>query len=245
MLPGRFAAAARVRLILIACVCCSAPAAGCDFPPGFSSAQTPRSNSAQQELLAGPRIYVESIRRGFIDRNFASCAQAGVITLILDPRDISPTDVYSFEPVDGTLPGEVLPRGNVRPVELESGQTGFAFHWNDLLPGAQSLETIDALIRINRISFAGDRSAPLLLRLESAGGPPASPALSLQNWNAIAMWVAAALVLLVIVSLRMKAFRRPSRRRDDLAAIQARLRVLANEKRADEKKASENKADDG
>ena len=201
---------------------------GCSFPPGYESAQPPRINAAQTELLPGPRIYLESISRGFSSGNFDTCSDSGSITLIIDPRDVSPTDLYAFEVADGAFPDAVLPEGYVEPVELASGETGFSFHWLDLPPGAQELQPIDAMVRINRISWAGELSTPMLLRIESPGGAPVR---ATQAWNSIVMWIGVAIVLLALVSFRSNAFKRSSGSKAELAAIQARLRELAEEKK--------------
>ena len=49
-----------------------------------------------------------------------------------------------------------------------------------------------------------------------------------------------ALVLLAFIGMRMKLFRRPGRRQDELAAIQARLRQLAAENAASRAEESDN-----
>jgi uncharacterized membrane protein len=70
----------------------------------------------------------------------------------------------------------------------------------------------------------------MLLEIYDAGGAPETTS---GRWNSPLIWVVVALVLLVFIGVRMKAFRRPSQRKDELAAIQARLRELADEKRRD------------
>jgi hypothetical protein len=160
----------------------------------------------------------------------------GVLTLELDPRSIGPTEVYSFELAGGTLPNGLLPGGYVRSVEIGDGRQGFRFYWLDLAPGATQLVPLDAVIRINRSTFAGVRSEPMVLDVVDSGGQPETTS---RLWNSTGIWIGVALVLLVFVSLRMRAFRRPGRRRDDLAAIQARLRTLAEEKKAGEQRSDD------
>ncbi len=202
---------------------------GCVMPIGYERAQPPRASAAQNELLDGPRILIDSLRRGFEDGKPRSCSNAGVITLVIDPNDVSPTDVYSFEVASGRLPDGLLPSGYVEPIDIGSGRQGFRFTWLDLAPGDATLASIDAVIRINRISFAGERSEPMLLPIIDVGGAPASTS---RLWNSTFVWIAVALVLLVYVGMRMKLFRRPGRRSDELAAIQTRLRELAADKTA-------------
>ncbi len=203
---------------------------GCPVPAGYERAQPPRPSALREDPPPGPRIRVESLRRGFDDGRGRSCSNAGELMLVIDARDVSPTDVYSFELVSGNLPEGLLPQGYVEPVELSAGQHGFRFFWVDLAPGTQELEPLDAVIRINRTSFAGVRSEPMVLEIYDAGG---APEITSGRWNSPLVWVIVALVLLVFIGVRMKAFRRPSQRRDELAAIQARLRELADEKRRD------------
>jgi hypothetical protein len=201
---------------------------GCILPAGYERAQPPRPSALRDAAPPGPRIRVQSLRRGFDDGRGRSCSNAGELQLVIDSRDVGPTDVYSFELVSGTLPERLLPQGYVEPVELSPGQHGFRFFWLDLVPGAPELETLDAVVRINRASFAGVRSEPMVLEIYDPGGTPASTS---GRWNSPVVWVVIAIVALAVTALRMKAFRRPSRRRDELAEIQARLRELAEEKR--------------
>lgn len=230
----------RVKLTLSAagallCGWCPAFAqiSACDAAPGWQAAQSPRLNTAQRELLPGPRIYLESVRRGFFGSNLSACADSGVITVMIDARDVSPTDVYSFELADGAIAQDALPGGFVRPIELDSGETGFQFRWLDLRAGARELEPIDAVVRIRRVSFAGDRSEAMLLAIDSPGGPAAAPTLALRNWMGTVVWIVAAVLLFAFIGRRMRAFRPGARRENQLAAIQARLHTLAQSKRED------------
>ena len=202
---------------------------GCILPVGYDRAQPPRINTSQTALLPGPRLRLESIRRGFDDGVPRSCSNAGVLTLRLDPRDVAPTDVYSFEVATGRLPADLLPEGYVEPIELPSGDFGFRFLWLDLPAGSRELAPLVAVVRINRVSFSGNRSEAMLLDVLDPGGTAATTA---RNWNSSLLWAVVAGILLVLVWLRTTGkTRRRMRRKNDLEEIQARLRELANDKK--------------
>ena len=149
--------------------------------------------------------------------------------IVLDPRTITETEVYSFGVAGGTLPQGLLPNGYVESVELGAGQRGFHFYWLDLAPSADELVPLNGVIRINRTTYSGELSTPMVLEIADRGGVPERTS---RLWNSTSIWIGVTLILLAFVSLRMKAFRRPGRRKDDLAAIQARLKELAAEKTA-------------
>lgn len=223
----------------ILCFGCFAAAAhaqsfpGCDLPAGYERAEPPRPSVLSDNPDPGPQVRVELLRRGFDDGNPRSCSNVGVLTLVLDPGSIGPTEVYSFEVAGGSLPSGLLPGGYVESVELGGNQRGFRFYWLDLAPDDDELAPLNGVIRIVRSTFAGVRSEPMVLNIADPGGVPEATS---RGWNSTSIWIGIALVLLAFVSMRMKVFRRSGRRRDELAEIQERLRALADEKRADEKR---------
>jgi hypothetical protein len=202
---------------------------GCELPAGYERAERPRLSLATGEPLPGPEVYIESLRRGFDDGNPRSCSNVGVLTLVLDPRTITATEVYSFDIAGGTLPAGLLPNGYVESVDLGAEQRGFRFYWLDLAPDADELAPLDGVIRINRTTYAGEPAIPMVLEVVDRGGVPERTS---RLWNSTGIWIGVTLILLAFVSLRLKAFRRTGRRKDDLAAIQARLKELAAEKSA-------------
>ena len=153
-----------------------------------------------------------------------------MLTLAIGETDTAPTEVYTFELAEGSLPDGLLPSGYVEPIDIGSGRQGFRFAWLDLRAGAQTLAAIDGVMRITRVSFAGERSEPLLVPIIDAGGEAARSTSPL--WNSTLVWVVVALALLGFIGMRMKLFRRPGKRSDELAEIQARLRELAADKAA-------------
>jgi len=204
---------------------------GCVLATGYERAEPPlRRSAVPDDPPPGPRVRIESLRRGFDDGTARSCSNAGVLELVINPRDVGQTDIYSFEIADGSLPEGLLPERYVEAIELRPGEHGFRFYWLDLPPGAEQLQPLDAVIRIQRTNFAGQRSSPVVLEIADPGGTPASTA---RLWNSTWLWAGVAAVLLAVVWLRTSARRRKSGRRDELAEIQARLRELANEKKRD------------
>ena len=185
---------------------------GCAMPPGYERAQPPRLSAAQTQLRERPLILIDSLRRGFDDGNPRSCSNAGVLTLVISETDRAPTEVYSFEIAQGSLPEGLLPSGYVEPIDIGSGRQGFRFSWLDLRAGSQMLASIDGVIRITRVSFAGERSEPLLVPIIDAGGEAARSTSRL--WNSTFVWIIVALALLVFIGMRMKLFRRRGRRSD-------------------------------
>ena len=139
------------------------------LPRGYERAEPPlRSSAAQDDPLPGPRLRIESLRRGFDDGVARSCSSAGVLELVIDPRDVGPTDIYRFELADGSLPEGLLPSGYVEPIELRPAEFGFRFHWLDLPEGTDQLMPLEATIRIRRADFAGLTSAPMVLTRATA-----------------------------------------------------------------------------
>lgn len=204
---------------------------GCVLPVGYERAEPPlRRSELQDEPLPGPRIRIESLRRGFDDGNTQSCSNAGVLELVINSSDVGPTDIYSFEVANGTLPDGLLPERYVEPVELRPGEHGFRFYWLDLPPGADQLTPLDAVVRIRRTNFSGLSSAPMVLDIVDPGGTPASTG---GIFDSTWLWVGVALLLLVVVWRRTSAGRRRSGRDSELAEIQARLRELADQKKRD------------
>jgi hypothetical protein len=202
---------------------------GCAMPPGYERAQPPRLSAAQTQLRERPSVLIDSLRRGFDDGNPRSCSNAGVLTLVINESDTAPTEVYEFDVAEGSLPQGMLPSGYVEPIDISSGRQGFRFSWLDLREGSDTLASIDAVLSITRVSYAGERSEPLLVPIMDAGGVAARSTSPL--WNSTIVWIGVALVLLVFIGMRMKLFSSSGRRQDDLEAIQARLRTLADEKR--------------
>jgi hypothetical protein len=235
--------AVTAKIAFVVCLACVAAAAnaqpfpGCDLPPGFERAERPRLSISSSEPGPGPQIRVESLRRGFDDGNQRSCSNIGVLTLVLDPQTMTETEVYSFEVAQGRLPQGLLPGGYVESVDLGSGQRGFRFYWPDLRAGDDELAPIGAVVRINRTFYDGTRSEPMVLDIFDAGGAPETTS---NIWNSTVVWIVVAALLLAIVSLRMKAFRRSGRRQDELADIQSRLRQLAAENTASRAKPTDN-----
>ena len=80
----------------------------------------------------------------------------------------------------------------------------------------------------NPANVAPDWLVPII----DAGGEAARSTSPL--WNSTLVWVIVALALLGFIGMRMKLFSRKGRQ-DDLQAIQARLRTLADEKRSADK----------
>jgi len=218
-----------VSLYLIAVAAHGQDIPGCILPAGYERAEPPlRRNELQRDPLPGPRLRIESLRRGFDDGIERSCSNAGVLELVINSSDIGPTDIYSFEIAEGTLPDGLLPQRYVEPVELRPGQQGFRLYWLDLPPGADQLAPLDAVIRIRRTTYAGLSSAPMVLAITDAGGAPARTA---RAWNSTWLWTGVAAILLTLVWLRTR--RRRSGRSSELAEIQQRLRELAKESERD------------
>ncbi len=205
------------------------PAASCEPAPGFELAERPRLQAPSSPLPRAPSVWVESIRRGFIDDDPESCANHAELILGIRAAEHSPTAVYLFEIAEGALPQGVLPDQHIEPIQLGRDVLGFRFSWLDLTAGQSVLAPIGAVVRVTRVSFAGEASEPALVRVIDAGGPPATTE---KEWNSMLIWVGLAIALFAAFYLRSPHFKNRNAHDAKLEAIQKRLAAMAKERSA-------------
>lgn len=131
----------------------SSNAFACSFPPGYRTFEL----SSTRTLNSGatpttPSLSVHSIKRGTDDGNFASCSDAGVLTVSLSDPEAAKNLGFLFELESGSFPDKVLPDEIIAPIELPDGSLGFYFVWLDLPTGRSDVEPIDVKVSVRAVS---------------------------------------------------------------------------------------------
>lgn len=131
----------------------SSDAFGCSFAPGYrtfelSSTRPPNSGPTPTT----PGLSVHSIKRGMDDGNFASCSDAGVLTISLSNPEAAKNLGFLFELESGSFPDKVLPDEIIAPIQLADGSGGFYFVWLDLPTGRSAVEPIDVRVTVWAVS---------------------------------------------------------------------------------------------
>ena len=131
----------------------SLDAFACSFAPGyrtFELSSTRPPNSGPTPIT--PSLSVHSIKRGTDDGNFASCSDAGVLTVSLNDPEAAKNLGFLFELESGSFPDKVLPDEIVAPIELADGSLGFYFVWLDLPTGRSDVKPIDVKVSVRSVS---------------------------------------------------------------------------------------------
>ena len=128
-------------------------ALACSFAPGYrtfelSSTRPPNTGPTPTT----PTLALRSIKRGTDDGDFASCSDAGILTIVVNKPEAAENKGFLFELESGSFPDKVLPDDVVSPIELEDGSLGFYFVWLDLPAGTRSVDPIDVRISIRAVS---------------------------------------------------------------------------------------------
>lgn len=131
----------------------SSDAFACSFAPGYRTFEL----SSTRPLNSGPTpttpsLSVHTIKRGTDDDNFASCSDAGVLTIALSDPEAAKNLGFLFELESGSFPDKVLPDEIVAPIELDDGTLGFYFVWLDLSTGRRNVEPIDVKVSVRAVS---------------------------------------------------------------------------------------------
>jgi hypothetical protein len=130
------------------------PALGCSFAAGYrefaAGSDTPPAADA---AVVTPRMYVDELRRGYDDGNFASCSDAGILTIVIQDGAAAQDLGFDFILESGAFPDAVLPERIVSPIELGDGLWGFSFVWLDLPAGKAEVDPIDVRIAVRAVSI--------------------------------------------------------------------------------------------
>ena len=121
------------------------------------------------EVPVAPQFNDVAISRGRLT-DADDCSELAHLRLVLTPES-SDGASYRLHIVEGRLPFEV-PDAYLSPLGLTGSGKVFYFRWNDLEPDQESLEPINAVLAITKISFGGKESTPTLIRLHDGGGEP-------------------------------------------------------------------------
>lgn len=125
----------------------------CSFAPGYRTFElisTQPPNSGPPPITPG--LSVHSIERGTDDGNFASCSDAGILTILIDIPEPARNLGFLFELESGSFPDKVLPDEVVAPVDLGDGLLGFYFVWLDRPAASSGVEAIDVRVSVRAIS---------------------------------------------------------------------------------------------
>lgn len=131
----------------------SLDALACSFAPGYrtfelSSTRPPNLGPTPTT----PELSLHEIKRGSDDGNFASCSDAGILTISLDDPEAAKNLGFLFELESGSFPDKVLPEEIVAPIELADGSLGFFFVWLDLPAGRSDVEPIEVKVSVRAVS---------------------------------------------------------------------------------------------
>ena len=140
-------------LIVLFVTFLSQDAFACRFAPGYQTFELSSTRLPDTEPIpTTPTMAFLSIKRGTDDRDFASCSDAGILTITVTEPEAVENKGFLFELESGSFPDSVLPETIVSPIELEDGSMGFYFVWLDLPAGTHNVDPIDARISIRAVS---------------------------------------------------------------------------------------------
>jgi hypothetical protein len=111
---------------------------------------------------------VESLKRGYDDGNYASCSDAGVLTLRFTDGNPRRTTGYSLRIVEGKFEENVIPIGYIMPSDSTTQNDTIQFIWLDGSKNYQ--EPIDFKIEVMAVSIKGVQSEPYILHVTHPGG---------------------------------------------------------------------------
>ena len=139
----------------------------CSFAPGYDTGAPPLAwIDEPTEKPEKPDVTVESLKRGNDDGNYASCSDAGILTIAING---TPYQSYFIEIVKGEFPDTVIPDHYISPITLKGGKAGFYFVWLDLPAGKQQTKPIDVTLSVKQVSLRGIESEATMLHVTHDG----------------------------------------------------------------------------
>lgn len=155
-------------LVLLSSVFAVQTTLACRFAPGYrtfelSSTRLPSTGPTP----SAPVVSVLSLKRGSDDGNFASCSDAGILTIAIEDGDTAKNLGFLFEVESGSFPDKVLPDDIVSPIRLENGSWGFYFVWLDLPQGKSSTAPIDVRISVRAVSLTMVEGSKVFLNVRN------------------------------------------------------------------------------
>ena len=135
----------------------------CSFARGWNHFLVEPRYGAEEITPELPNVSVSEIKRGYNDGNYASCSDAGIITLKVGNAPIGELG-YTFEIEDSEFEDAVFPEGIFAP--LENGEIRFV--WLDGSKNYQ--EDFDISVRIHSVNKQGVYSEPVFIQISHAGG---------------------------------------------------------------------------
>ena len=150
-------------------------ALACSFGPRFELFQhRPSLATDTNVLVEKPSMKIISIERGSDDGNFASCSDAGVITIQLSTKDVArlPYTGYVFTLIKGELEEEqpIFPDYAIQPIQKIPGiykNDKISFVWLDGSSNIQ--ESINLKISVTAINARSVESKPQIISIENNG----------------------------------------------------------------------------
>lgn len=135
----------------------------CSFAPMFEPFKVSGENSPKPNV---PDFEVAKIKRGSDDGNYASCSDAGMLSLTLRTKTIHPTG-YLFKIIDGTMEDRLFYPEPIKPSIYFEEEGIFNFIWLD--GSSEEQEEIEMSVEIIAVSKSGERSEPQVLKVSYPG----------------------------------------------------------------------------
>lgn len=151
-------------IVLILVGSLSDTASACSFGRGYQAFNVGDPSAwepGMTPITSG--MSVHSLTRGSDDGNFASCSDAGVLTITIDQPELALGLGYIFELESGRFPDKVFPDAIISPRELRDSLWGFSFVWLDLPSGRSKVRPIDVIISVRAVSPTMDLGKKVFL----------------------------------------------------------------------------------
>jgi len=142
----------------------------CTFAPGYELFRYSETKLiGTGETPGAPTVSVKSIERGFDDGDFASCSDAGVLTLVVANHETRNDTGYLFRLESGSLGSTAFLEEILAPIEIEEGQFGFRIVWLDWVKGQRGLAPVSAKLGVRAVSNTGVESEEIIVQIEHPG----------------------------------------------------------------------------
>jgi hypothetical protein len=140
--------------VLVAAIIVSPISArACSFPqPEPVEIGTPAPDAPKEAAPRAPLVVVESIGRGYRGKRADSCADTGVVTLVIDVDEVSRGVVYDFREISGRADDIIFEPGAVSG-GYGVGKVAFVFPWIDGATHKQ--EPLDLVVRVTALTRSG------------------------------------------------------------------------------------------
>ena len=159
------------RFALLLVLTASSNVLACSFAPGYQQFRFSENRViGTGEAPPTPTVSVGAIKRGFDDGNFASCSDAGVLTLVVESHKRYDTTGYLFRLESGSLGSTEFLGEYLAPIELDDGIYGFRIVWLDWTRGQRRTAPVSARLAVRAVSATGVESGEIVVDIRHPGG---------------------------------------------------------------------------